>query len=81
VATSPLPLPGDPIPPIGELWQIPLWPEEWAAAALGLTVEQLQTYRYKKGLPSSMLGKHAYYLRDSVLAWFAQNEAAKVPRG
>lgn len=72
-------MPEDPVPPVAQLWQIPLWPEAWAAAALNLTIEQIQAYRYKKGLPSTMLGKHPYYLRDSVLAWFAENERGRLP--
>lgn len=80
MATNPLPDPSSPIPPIAELWTIPLWPEPWAAAALDLSIEQLRLYRYKSGLPSSQLGKHHYYLRDEVLAWFAAASRGNLPR-
>ena len=69
-----IPNPDDPIPPLDVLWTIPLWPEPWAARALDLTEDQIQAYRRKSGLPSAQLGKHHYYLRESVLLWFQQQE-------
>lgn len=61
-------------PTISEMWQIPLWPEQWAAVALGLSEKDLRAFRSTGALPVAMLGAKAYYLRDSLLACFVEGE-------